>query len=92
MMLAFVLGGIAGGGLVALKVSSQTRARAGVADTALQELVADTNSPVVFDPAIGQYRLTYQVVVDGGIRRVSYILRYSPFTGEPLAARPGGEP
>ncbi len=92
LILVFVLGGIAGGGLVALKMSLQARRRAGTADPALLQLVADTNSPVIFDPAIGQYRLTYQVVAEGSIRRVSYILRYSPFTGEPLAAGKGGEP
>jgi hypothetical protein len=90
LILAFVLGGVAGGGVAAFKTSLQTRARAAVADTALLQLLADTNSPVVFDPAVGQYRLTYRVVADGGIRRVSYILRYSPFTGQPLAARPSG--
>lgn len=53
----------------------------------LLELVDDTNSPIKFDQVVGEYGLVYDTFREGERCRMSYPLRYSPFTGAPLPSK-----
>ncbi len=56
------------------------------ADSTLDMLVADTNSPVKFNTEVGEYQLAYQSVDNGSNKRrgAATFFRILPFTGSPL--------
>ena len=53
-------------------------------DTVLAEVLAATNSPLIYNKKVGEYQLVFSTMEDGQEVQKSYVLNYSPFTGTPL--------